>query len=38
MINWTVEAETWLKEIFEYIAQDNPNAAARVIDGIYEKA
>ena len=37
-INWTDEAERWLKDIYDYIAQDNPNAAARVVDGIYEKA
>lgn len=38
MINWTGEAEAWLKDIYDYIAQDSPNAAARVIEGIYEKA
>lgn len=32
-INWTDEAERWLKDIYDYIAQDNPNAAARVVDG-----
>ncbi len=37
-INWTDEAERWLKDIYDYIAQDNPNAAARVVNGIYEKA
>jgi plasmid stabilization system protein ParE len=37
-INWTSEAERWLKDIYDYIAADNPAAAARVIDGIYEKA
>ena len=36
-INWTEEAEAWLKDIFDYIAADDPAAAARVIDGIYEK-
>ena len=36
-INWTNEAERWLKDIYDYIAADNPAAAARVIDGIYEK-
>ena len=35
---WTSEAERWLKDIFEYIAADNPAAAARVVDGIFEKA
>jgi plasmid stabilization system protein ParE len=37
-INWTSEAERWLKDIYDYIAADNPAAAARVVDGIYEKA
>ena len=31
-------AETWLKDIYDYIVQDNPSAAARVVQGIYEKA
>jgi toxin ParE1/3/4 len=35
---WTQEAEQWLRDIFDYIAQDNPNAAARVVQGIYDKA
>ena len=37
-IRWTIEAETWLKDIYDYIAQDDPSAAAKVVDGIYEKA
>ena len=37
-LNWTREAETWLRDIFEYIAQDNPEAAARVVEGIFERA
>ena len=37
-IRWTNEAEKWLKDIYDYIAQDNPGAAARVLEGIYEKA
>jgi len=37
-IRWTAEAELWLKDIYDYIAADNPDAAARVINGIYEKA
>jgi plasmid stabilization system protein ParE len=36
-IAWTEEAERWLEDIFEYIASDNPVAAARTIDGIYER-
>ena len=37
-INWTHEAEKWLKDIHDYIALDNPSAAKRVIKGIYDKA
>ena len=37
-IRWTIEAEVWLRDIYDYIAHDNPSAAARVVDGIYEKA
>lgn len=36
-IRWTSEAEKWLREIYDYIAQDNENAAQRVITGIYKK-
>jgi plasmid stabilization system protein ParE len=36
-INWTVEAERWLRDIYDYIAEDNPDAASRVVEGIYEK-
>jgi len=36
-INWTVEAERWLRDINDYIAEDNPEAAARVIRGIIEE-
>ena len=37
-IRWTIEANKWLREIYEYIAKDNKNAAKRVINGIYDKA
>ena len=37
-VRWSPEAETWLKDIYDYIAIDNPGAAASVVDGIYEKA
>ncbi len=37
-LNWTQEAETWLRDIFDYIAQDNSEAATRVVEGIYERA
>jgi plasmid stabilization system protein ParE len=36
-INWTNEAEKWLKDIHEYIKQDSTESAFRVIEGIYEK-
>lgn len=37
-IRWTSEAETWLRDIYDYIAADNPDAAMRVVQGIYERA
>jgi len=37
-ITWTYQSEFWLKEIFDYIARDNPTAAANVINGLFEKA
>ena len=37
-IRWTSEAEKWLRKIYDYIAQDNENAAQRVITEIYKKA
>ena len=36
-INWTRESETWLKDIYDYIAVDDAEAAARIITRIYEK-
>ena len=37
-INWTRESEIWLKDIYDYIAADNADAAASTILAIYEKA
>jgi len=37
-INWTAEAQRWLEDIFEFIAMENPEAATRVVSGIYERA
>lgn len=37
-INWTDEAERWLRDIHDYIAQDSPESAIRVVEGIYERA
>jgi len=36
-ITWTAEAERWLEDIFAYIAADNPEAATRTIQNIYER-
>ena len=36
-IRWTEEAAILLEDIHRYIAKDNPEAAGRVIEGIYEK-
>jgi toxin ParE1/3/4 len=37
-VRWTKEAESWLREIHDYIAQDNPAAAFRTVQRIYHKA
>ena len=37
-IRWTDEAQRWLQDIYEYIAADNPDAAARTVQGIYDRA
>ena len=37
-IKWTKEAADWLENIYNYIAEDNVQAAASVVSGIYEKA
>ena len=37
-IAWTEEAQRWLKDIFEFIAADNPAAAARTVQEIYDRA
>jgi plasmid stabilization system protein ParE len=36
-IGWTAEAQQWLEDIFEFISADNPEAAAQVVAGIYER-
>ena len=36
-IRWTQEAATWLEDIYAYVAQDSPDAAGRVVEGIYDK-
>ncbi len=37
-IAWTVEAQNWLRDICDYIAADNPQAAADTVDGVYTRA
>jgi len=37
-IRWTSESEIWLADIYDYIAEDDQDAAIKVIEGIYEKA
>jgi len=37
-VRWTAEAQRWLAEIYEYIAADNPQAAAETVEGIYQLA
>ena len=37
-ITWTAEARRWLQEIYDYIAQDNPDAAYRTVAAIHERA
>ena len=37
-INWTSEAQQWLHDIHDYIAQDNPSAAFRTVEAILDKA
>ena len=37
-IAWTEEAQRWLQDIFEYIAADSVQSAARIVEGIHERA
>ena len=36
-INWTDEADYWLKDIHDYIAQDNQKIAKKVVNEIFAK-
>jgi len=36
-INWTKEAERWLKDVHDYIALDDPKAAMKVVEDIYQR-
>jgi plasmid stabilization system protein ParE len=37
-VAWTAEAQLWLRDIYDYIAADNPAAAERVVLAIYNSA
>ncbi len=37
-LTWTSEAERWLKDIYDYVAKDNPGAAENIVNKIYHKA
>ena len=36
-IRWTEEANCWLRDIYDYIATDDPSSAQKVVSGIFEK-
>jgi toxin ParE1/3/4 len=36
-INWTHEAQVWLRDIYSYIATDNRDAAQRTIAGLLQR-
>jgi plasmid stabilization system protein ParE len=37
-VAWTEEAAAWVRDIYEHIAADNPEAAERVVQGLYLRA
>lgn len=37
-INWTSEAQQWLRDIHDFIALDNSTAALSTVEAIFEKA
>ena len=37
-LRWTEEAASWLEDIYRCIARDDPQAAARVVNSIYDQA
>jgi toxin ParE1/3/4 len=37
-IVWTKRASRWLQDVYDYIAQDNPAAAMRMVEAIQKKA
>lgn len=36
-IKWTKEAETWLSDIHDYIALENPEAAGEIVAEIFQR-
>ena len=36
-IRWTAESEKWMREIYDYIAQNNEKAVQKVIAGVYNR-
>ena len=36
-LTWTAEAERWLRDIYDFISQDNPAAAIRTVETLYQK-
>ena len=36
-VRWTEEATIWLRDVFDHIASDNPGAAAKTVEGIYDR-
>ena len=36
-LTWTAESERWLRDIHDFIAHDNPTAATRTIETLYQR-
>ena len=36
-VRWTLEAQRWLEDIFEYIPSDNPQAVVQTVNGIFNR-
>jgi plasmid stabilization system protein ParE len=37
-IRWSEESLRWLEDIYEYVSLDEPLAASRIVQGIYDRA
>lgn len=37
-VEWTAEAEERLRRIYDYVAQDKPEAALRLVEALYRRA